>query len=411
MTLLDSNIEYATLKNGIQLVHRHIFSDVSYCGLMIGTGTRDEAVDQSGMAHFIEHTVFKGTEKRTSRQIINRLEDVGGDMNAYTTKEETVVYAAVPSEYAERATELLTDMVFHSVFPANELKKELSVIYDEIESYNDSPSELIYDDFEALIFTGNALERPILGTKKSLRTFTPGKAKQFIADKYNTDEIVFFSQGNHSFAQVQHWAEKFLSEVPFHTRNATREKPEHYVPQTATFHKKTHQTHIMCGNMAYSLHHPKRQGLFLLNNILGGQGMNCRLNLALRERNGLVYNVESSYTAFSDIGYWNIYFGCDPENAEHCMELCQKEIKKLCEKSLSNNALQKYKLQLRGQLAIGAENQENNVLAMAKSVLYFGKAIAWQQTMDTIDQIDARALQEIANEIFDEKQLSVLKYE
>lgn len=400
-----------TLPNGIRIIHELTSSDVAYCGLMMNTGSRDETEAEQGMAHFIEHTVFKGTEHRSSNQIINRLENIGGELNAYTTKEETVVYAAFLSKYFSRAMELISDMVFHSTFPQAEIDKELVVILDEIESYNDSPSELIYDDFESVLYGSHSFGHAILGEAKTIKKIKTANALKFIRQKYNTDEMVFFSQGNISFKQIMRWAEKYLGNIPCNERNFLRTAPTEYTAKRAQYKKETHQTHYMCGNIAYDLHHNKRLGLYLLNNILGGSGMNSLLNLSLRERNGLVYNVESSYTPFSDTGYWSVYFGCDTENRHKCENLVYKELRKLREQKIADATLHKYKLQLCGQMAISAENQENNVLSMAKSYLHFNKATPWQTTFAKIEKITATELQDIANEIFDDKNISVLTYE
>lgn len=399
------------LPNGIRIIHQPVASDVAYCGLMVNTGSRDEAESEFGMAHFIEHAMFKGTKKRSPRQIIDRMENIGGELNAYTTKEETAVYCAMLTPYFERGMELMADMLFDSVFPQAELGKELTVVLEEIDTYNDSPSELIYDDFEAVIYDGHALGHPILGFAETIGTFNTAALQHFVATKYNTDEMVFFSQGNIPFEKIIRWSEKYLACVPAKHRTFRRSVPAVIPARKAVFSKDTHQTHFMCGSRAYDLHHPKRLGMYLLNNILGGPGMNSLLNLSLRERLGLVYTVESTYTPLSDTGFWTVYFGCDTAQQDRCERLVYNELRRLCDKLLSEVALRKYKQQLRGQMAIAAENRESNVLGMAKSFLHLGYAATWQETYKQVEQISAMELQEIANEVFDEKNISVLTYE
>ncbi len=409
--MTDNTTFYATLDNGIKIVFRPNLSSIVYCGMAIGTGTRDEQQPGIyGMAHFIEHTLFKGTQKRTARQIINRIEDVGGEINAYTTKEETFFYAAVMPQYFERAAELIADMIYHPTFPEREVKKEIEVIYDEIESYNDSPSELIYDDFEALIFQGHSLEHPILGTRRTLRYMNGKKATDFMLRHYNTDSMVFFVQGNLKPRQVMRFAEKYLSSSPYSRRMFQRLPPLDYQPRKALYRKHTHQAHVLIGNRAYPIAHDKQVALFLLNNILGGGGMKSLLNLSLREQRGLVYTVESSYTPLSDSGYWSVYFACEPDNVQLCIDLIILQLNQLMSKMITGTALRKYKKQLLGQLAINNENQENSALAMAKYMLYFGYAPTLDQIAQQIEQITPQDLNNVAKEIFNPAQLSVLKY-
>lgn len=399
------------MPNGIRIIHQPVLSDVAYCGLMVNTGSRDETEPEFGMAHFIEHAMFKGTAKRSPRQIIDRMENIGGELNAYTTKEETAVYCAMLTPYFERGMELIADMVFGSVFPQPELDKELTVVLEEIDTYNDSPSELIYDDFEAVLYEGHALGHPILGFAETIEHFHTDDLRNFVDSKYNTDEMVFFSQGNIPFDKIIRWGEKYLGCIPARRRTFRRSLPAVIPPRKAVFSKETHQTHFMCGARAYDLHHPKRLGMYLLNNILGGPGMNSLLNLSLRERRGLVYTVESSYTPLTDTGFWTVYFGCDTAQQGRCERLVYSELRKLRENPLGEAALRKYKNQLRGQMAIAAENRENNVLGMAKSFLHLGYAATWQEIYGQVEQISALELQEIANEVFDEKNISVLTYE
>ena len=401
---------YHTLSNGIRIVHRQTASPVAYIGITIGAGTRDEMPKDNGLAHYIEHTVFKGTQKRSAMQIINRIENIGGDINANTTKEETTFYAAILSTYFARTLELLADMVFRPAFPEKELRKELDVIREEIESYNDSPSELIYDDFENLIFSGNTLQMPILGTSRTLRYLNRKKALDFMQRTYNTDQIVFFSYSDLPFDKVVRYAEKYLTDAPYHTRDYHRETPAEYTPQTAEFHKHTHQTHVMLGARAYPLGHEKQLALYLLNNILGGSGMNSLLNLSLRKRRGLVYTIESNYTPLSDTGYWAVYFAAEEQHTGQCLDLIYKQLGFLREKPLSPTAFRKYLCQLRGQMAITAENPENEALAMAKQMLYYNEAPTWQETYERIACLTPDDLHNVANEVFGEDKISTLLY-
>src|ERR1035437_817848 len=386
-----------TLSNGLRIIHKPDNTAVTYCGLVINTGSRDEVEKEQGMAHFIEHMLFKGTDKRRSGHIINRLENVGGELNAYTSKEETVVYAIVVKEYFERAIELVSDIVLHSTFPQKEIDKEVVIIIDEIQSYNDSPSELIYDDFEEILFANQPIGHNILGKTELLEKYTTEDAVRFTNKHYNPEEMVFFATGDLNFNQLTRWAEKYLQASQVKESKPLRLSPEIHPPERREITKNTHQVHFMLGNRAYDLNHPKRMGMYLLNNILGGPGMNSLLNLSLREKHGLVYNVESNYQPFVDTGMWSVYFGCDPENVARCEQLVHNELQKLCDQPLSENALKKYKLQLVRQMAISTEHKENLALGLAKSFLRYGKIDDLETVKQMIEAITAEQLQQIAN--------------
>ena len=362
-----------TLPNGIRLIHKPDKSAVTYCGMVMNAGSRDENENEEGMAHFVEHMLFKGTDKRRSGHIINRLENVGGELNAFTSKEETVVYAAILNEYFERAIELISDIVLHSTFPQKEIEKEVVIILDEIQSYNDSPSELIFDDFEEMLFDNHSIGHNILGKPELLEKFRTADAQRFVAKHYRPEEIVFFAVGDLNFSHFVKLAKKYLVNLSIAVDRSERIAPTTYYPQRREVVKNTHQVHFMVGNRAYDLYNPNRMGMYLLNNILGGPGMNSLLNLSLRERNGLVYNVESSYQPFTDTGLWSVYFGCDAENAKRCEQLVYNELQKLREQKLSDVSLKKYKLQLMGQMAIAGEQKENLALSLGKSFLRYGK--------------------------------------
>ena len=407
----DDFFHFYTLSNGIRLVHKPVSSLIAYTGLMVGAGTRDEQPDENGMAHFIEHTVFKGSATRSARQIINRMEDVGGEINAYTTKEETAFYAATLPQYVGRTMELLADIIFSPAFPKHELDMERRVIYDEIESYNDSPSELIYDDFESLIFNGYSIARPVLGTRRTLRYFTADKARRFLQETYAPDRMVIFVMANLPFTKVKTLAERYFTDVPYLSAHArTRETPTVYQPENASFHRHTHQTHVMLGSRAYPIGHERQLALYLINNILGGGAINSRLNLSLREQKGLVYTVESQYTPLSDTGYWSVYFASEPDNRELCIDLVLRELQRLRETPLSPSALNRALRQLRGQMAVSAENQENAALTMAKQTLYCGQPVSWQQSLQKMQTFTPEFLQQTAEEVFRPDQIALLQY-
>ncbi|MBR4704959.1 MAG: insulinase family protein [Paludibacteraceae bacterium] len=405
-------------------MHRQTPSPVAYIGVMVGAGTRDEQPEENGMAHYIEHCVFKGTDHHSARQIIQAIEGIGGEINAYTTKEETTFYAATLCEHVRLTLHLIAEMILEPAFKPEETDKERMVILDEIESYNDQPSELIYDDFESLIFAGSSLAMPILGTKKTLKHISskPEIAKNWLRTHYRPERMVIFCQGNLKPEKIFTLAEHELGTLNnrpkptverrsndgrttvIHNDTITTEKER-------TFKRHTHQVHAMLGGKAYPIGHENQLAMFLLNNILGGGSLNSRLNLSLREAKGLVYTVESSYTPLSDTGYWCVYWACDPEDYALSRELVQQELARLRDVALSETALQKALVQLRGQLAVSAQNQENSALAMAKSVLYRGVAPDWQETMERIARTTPEQLQQVAKEMFDISNTYILTYE
>ena len=408
---------YHNLPNGLQIVHRKTSSPVVYVGIMVGAGTRHELPSENGMAHYIEHCVFKGTEHYTARQIINHIEGIGGEINAYTTKEETTFYAATLRNHFRTTLHLLADMVLRPTFNKKETDKEVTVILDEIESYNDSPSELIYDDFENMIFEGSSLAMPILGSKKTLRRISksPDIALNWMKKHYRPERMVLFVLGNITTQQVISAAEKEFSNTEVPINNTTLHNTKQYYTtlnntKSRTYRRHTHQTHVMLGSHAYPLGHPKQLTMFLLNNILGGSSMSSRLYLSLREKYGLVYNIDSQAVPLSDTGYWNIYLACEPQYKDQCLELCHKELQTLRDLRLTSSQLQRALRQLEGQLAISAENQENNALAMAKQMLYHHHAPAWQETFAKVKAITPYQLQEVANEVFDTTKIATLQY-
>ena len=408
------------LPNGLRIIHLPSSSQVVYCGYQIAAGTRHEEVGDEGLAHFCEHVTFKGTERRSSLQILNSLEQVGGDLNAFTNKEDTVFYAAVLKDHLSRAIDVLTDMVFHSTYPQQEIDKEIEVICDEIESYNDSPAELIFDDFENILFAGHPLGHNILGNADRLRQYTTADALRFTRKYYRPDNSIFFAYGDIDFKRLVRLLEKHLQSLPKGgspdmlpalTNNDNPSIHEGHGLGVYSFNKGTHQAHVMLGNRAYNIHSEKRIPLYLLNNILGGPGMNARLNLALRERNGLVYTVESSMVSYGDTGLWCTYFGCDPHDVKRCLRLVRHELDKVMRKPLSAAQLYRAKQQIKGQIGVACDHRENFALDFGKSFLHYGWEKDITRLFNDIDGVTAEQLQEVAQEIFSPEQMLTLIYQ
>ncbi len=423
-----------TLDNGLRIIHLPSDSKVVYCGYQINAGTRNEEPGEEGLAHFCEHVTFKGTERRKAWHILNCLESVGGDLNAYTNKEGTVYYSAILKEHIARAVDLLTDIVFHSVYPQAEIDKEVEVICDEIESYNDSPAELIYDEFENIIFKGSPLGHNILGTAEQVRSFKTEDALRFTRKLYRPDNAIFFAYGDIDFKKLVRLLKKsFLSEerrvkseettfgdrresqfnspeaqAQFNIQYSTFNTQHSFEGQTIVMQKNTHQAHVMIGTRAYDVNDSRRMPLYLLNNMLGGPGMNAKLNLALREHNGLVYTVESTMVAYGDTGIWSIYFGCDEHDVKRCLRLVRKELDKFMLKPLSEAQLKAAKKQIKGQIGVACDNRENFALDFGKSFLHYG----WEKNVDRlyeqVDEITAEQIQAVAQELFDKDRLTTL---
>lgn len=459
-----------TLDNGLRIIHLPSDSQVVYCGYQINAGTRNEEPGEEGLAHFCEHVTFKGTERRKAWHILNCLESVGGDLNAYTNKEGTVYYSAILKEHIARAVDLLSDIVFHSVYPQAEIDKEVEVICDEIESYNDSPAELIYDEFENILFKGSPLGHNILGTAEQVRAFKTEDALRFTRKLYRPDNAIFFAYGDIDFKKLVKLIQKALGECPKGRELAcsadcksaetpteeriaektpteeritegtptderiTEETPTGETPteemeagdanhkvqsskfnvqskvagQTIVMQKNTHQAHVMIGTRAYDVNDDRRMPLYLLNNMLGGPGMNAKLNLALREHNGLVYTVESTMVAYGDTGTWSIYFGCDEHDVKRCLRLVRKELDKFMQKPLSDAQLKAAKKQIKGQIGVACDNRENFALDFGKSFLHYG----WEKNVDRlyeqVDEITAAQIQAVAQELFDKDRLTTL---
>ena len=467
---LEMKYNTYTLDNGLRIIHLPSDSQVVYCGYQINAGTRNEEPGEEGLAHFCEHVTFKGTERRKAWHILNCLESVGGDLNAYTNKEGTVYYSAILKEHIARAVDLLSDIVFHSVYPQAEIDKEVEVICDEIESYNDSPAELIYDEFENILFKGSPLGHNILGTAEQVRAFKTEDALRFTRKLYRPDNAIFFAYGDIDFkklvkligrAVADDESDKLaeedchadfaddadfsgdtrfsgvrdseitqISQAPQMTQISGDENPitteksvssvksmgpkkypfvgKEIAGQTIVMQKNTHQAHVMIGTRAYDVNDDRRMPLYLLNNMLGGPGMNAKLNLALREHNGLVYTVESTMVAYGDTGTWSIYFGCDEHDVKRCLRLVRKELDKFMQKPLSDAQLKAAKKQIKGQIGVACDNRENFALDFGKSFLHYG----WEKNVDRlyeqVDEITAAQLQAVAQELFDKDRLTTL---
>jgi predicted Zn-dependent peptidase len=399
-----------TLGNGIRLIHHRIPGMIAYCGLIINTGSRDEQLSEHGIVHFIEHMLFKGTRKRKSYHILSRLEDVGGELNAYTTKEETVVHASFLKKDYERAMELISDITFNSVFPGKEIEKEKEVIIEEINSYKDSPAELIFDDFEEQIFEGQPIGRNILGTIESVRSFTSARLSEFISGHYTTGEMVFASVGDIPDSKIINLFRRYFEGIPSAGGPGKIQNQWLYKPSSVTKKMDTYQNHCIIGNIAYDLRDNRRMGMFLLNNILGGQGLNSRLNLSLREKNGFAYNVESNYNPYCDTGVFSIYFGTDSQNLEKSIAIAGRELARLQSVPLGAIQLSKAKNQIKGYLARGYENHESLMLSLGKSLLVFNRIDTMEEICRKIDRVSAGEIREIANEVFDSSKLSTLIY-
>lgn len=403
-----------TLPNGLRIIHLPSASPVVYCGYGVNVGTRHEQPGEEGLAHFCEHTTFKGTKRRRALTILNCIERVGGDLNAFTNKEDTVFYAAISREHFAKAVDLLTDIVFHSQYPQHEIDKEVEVICDEIESYNDSPAELIYDEFEDMVFSGHPLGHNILGTAERLHTFDTADALRFTHRHYRPDNAVFFAYGNVDFKRLVSTLRRTTADFPdsepkTHDRQSVGFLPP-YRPQEVTVNRATHQAHVMIGNRAYSAHDERRMALYLLNNIMGGPGMNARLNLALRERNGLVYTVDSSMATYSDTGVWCVYFGCDPHDVAQCRRLVRHEMNRVMNKPLTPAQLAAAKRQIKGQIAVACDNRESFALDFGKSFLHYGREKDVPALLARIDAITAEEIQQVARETFAPDRLTTLVF-
>ena len=413
--LKSSIIMYSThtLRNGLRVIHLHDASPVIYCGLAVSAGSRDEREGDEGLAHFCEHVTFKGTNRRRAWHVLNCLERVGGDLNAFTNKEETVYYAAILREHLPRAVDLLVDIVLHSTYPQAEIDREVEVICDEIESYHDSPAELIYDEFDNLLFRGHPLGHNVLGTAERVRSFTTEEARRFADLHYRPENMVFFAYGDIRFQRLVQLLERATSDWPEALPHLSEEvslplpvSPAGRFEQV----RHTHQAHVMTGCRAYAVHSDRRIPLYLLNNMLGGPGMNARLNLSLRERHGLVYTVESSMVSYGDTGAWSVYYGCDHHHVERCLRLVERELRRVTEHPLTDSQLAAAKRQLKGQIGIANDARESFALSFAKSYLHYGWERDVERLYANIDAVTASQIQEVAAELFAPEKLTTLVF-
>ena len=399
------------LHNGLRLLHIPTASPISHFGILIDAGTRDEPGQHPGLAHFVEHTIFKGTGKRNAYRVINRMESVGGDLNASTSKEETDFYASFLSPDYPRAVELLADIFFHAKFPQKELEKEKTVIFEEINYYNDSPSELIFDDFESLVFYHHDMGKTILGNKESVQDIHREDIMAFIAENYTLENVVLASVGNIATEKLVRLCERYFGDGRMMQGCRRRVPFRDYRPQTRRVCKSTSQTNVVAGAPAYDIRHPKRIPFMLLNNILGGQGQNTRLNMSVREKKGLAYTIESYFNPFSDCGLFSVYFGCDAHERDHCLALVHKELEKLKRQKLGSMQLYYAKKQYIGQLALAQESKLNELLAAGHLALFYEEVGNMDENIQTLEKITAEELCETANEIFDLNRFSTLIFD
>ncbi|WP_295676331.1 pitrilysin family protein [uncultured Mucilaginibacter sp.] len=406
-----TDYEVHTLANGIRILLKHSPSAITHCCFVVNAGSRDETEQQTGLAHFIEHLLFKETEKRGTNQILNRLELVGADLNAYTAKEYTCIHASLLNQHLERAIDLFEDILFHSTFPDEEVEKERGVILDEIASYLDQPEEAVQDDFEELLFKGHPIGRNILGTTEAVGRLGRDDMKAFIAANYNTSQMVFAVFGDYDLKKLIRLSEKYFGPIPANNSVKTRIKPGITLPGKIILAKPISQTHCMIGAQAYSSAHQHKNALLLLNNYLGGMGMSSRLNLEIREKYGIAYTIESNYTPLTDTGIFSIYFGTDSEKAEKATKLIYKELKKLRDNQFGTLQLHQAKQKFIGQIALAEESRMGLIISMAKSLLDFNDIDTLQQVFDKINAVTAGQLLEISNEIFDIDSMITLLFE
>ena len=402
--------EIFTLSNGIQVIHQQKSGDAAHFGLFVNVGSRDESEKETGLAHMLEHCMFKGTDNRKAFHILNRLDNIGGELNAYTTKEETSIHSSFLKQYYQRAIELTFDIAFNPTFPEKEITREKLIILDEFYAYKENPSDQIFEDFDQIVFPNHSLGRSILGEPKHIKKAKRDQLTQFHSDYYHPENMVLSSVGDITTTQLQKWLEKYLPEKELSGKTVSRTAPSEYTPIKKLVKKQVHQAHIIIGNQAYAYSHPQKRSLILLNNILGGPSLNNRLNLNISEKHGFAYHLESNYTGFSDSGEFSIYMGTDHKQLDKSVDLIYKELDKLKDKKLGTVQLNQAKQQIKGQIALGHESGLNIMMALGKSLLTYGKVDLMTDIYNQIDQITASDLQNVANEIFDSSQLSSLIY-
>lgn len=408
---MSADFSLITFNNGIRAVHKEVsHTKIAHCAIMLDIGSRDENEDQQGIAHFWEHMAFKGTEKRKAFHILNRLESLGGELNAYTTKEKICFYASILDEHIEKAVELLIDITFNSVFPDKQISKERQVILEEMSMYEDSPEDAIQDDMDEVIFKGHQFGNNILGNRDSVGGFSKNDFLKFISDNLNTEKVIFSSIGNVSEKKISRLVNKYLGDIPASSSSKKRTAANEYSSAIIAVNKPITQAHCAIGARAFHLHEPKRVPFFVLNNILGGPSMNSRLNLTIREKYGLVYSIDSHFQAYTDTGLFSIFYGTEPGSLDRSIELVFKEMEKLQKKSMGIRQLQTAKDQIKGQLAMSEENNNSIMLMMAKSLLDLGRIQSLESIFEKIDAITTLELMDLANETLKRDSMSILTF-
>ena len=410
LSIMENKYNHAVLSNGIRIYHKEKQGEIAHLVLMVETGTRDEQAHENGLAHFVEHTIFKGTQSRKAYHILSCLDNVGGDLNAFTTKEETCIQATFLKQHYKRSLDLFADIAFRSTFPENELVKEKEVILDEINSYLDSPSDEIYDLFEEMVFKGHPLSRNILGTTELVKGFHRQDILDFMAHNYSTDQMILASIGDISFEEFRKLANTYFEDQPAHIINRKREFFKGYTPENRTEKRSNHLSHCMIGGIAPEYCSPLKMPIVMLNNVLGGPAMSSRLGLNIREKYGFAYSIESQYTAYSDTGLISVYMAVDPDSLEKAIGLVYKEIDKLCQQKLGTMQLQHAKQQLIGQVALSYESGMNELLGITRSLL-MGEPIEYMEDIiRKVEAVTADDILDIANMVFDKGQLSQIVF-
>ena len=399
-----------TLPNGLRCVHLEDGRNVGHCGLLIEAGSRDELAGENGLAHFIEHSLFKGTAKRRTFHILNRLDSVGAELNAYTSKEETWITASFLSEHLERSVELIADIAFHSTFPEREIAKERDVIIDEIHAWRDNPGDAIFDEFQSILYPDHALGNNILGDEHSVGGFGRKDVLRFIERQYRNDRLVFSSVGPMPAKKVRRLTEKYLSQQQTEASQLQRIAPQGYTPLRQEGENAVHQVHAVLGSPGYGMGDPKRTALMLLSNHLGGPGMNARLSLNIRERYGICYNIESSYFPYADTGEFTVYFGTDVKTFARAERLVLKELRDAREKRLGVVTLKQAKQQLIGQIGLGADSGAGWMSTMGKSIMLYDRVRPLEEAFHAIESVTADDVLEVANEVLNPERLSTLVY-
>ena len=411
LTVKMAEFDIITLPNGIRLVHKEITSTkIAHVGIMLDVGSRDENPDQLGIAHFWEHMAFKGTKKRNSFYILNRLDSLGGELNAYTTKEKLCFYASVLDAHLEKALELLTDITFNSTFPERQIERERNVILEEMAMYKDTPEDAIQDDFDEVVFSNHPLGHNILGTQETVSSFQQSDFERFIRENLNSERMIITTVGNFPLKKIERLVRKYLQEAPVFHSTKKRKLFNGYYQQILTSKKPISQAQCAIGRPSYSLSDPRRIPFFMLTNILGGPGMNSRLNMALREKHGYVYSIDASYNPYVDTGMFSVFFGTDARQVNRSIGLVQKEFKLLREKKLGDLQFHKAKEQLMGQLAMSEENNGSMMLMMAKSLLDIETVPSLESVFNDIRNVTREDLLDIANEMLVEDQMSILSF-